>query len=186
MRRPARLKAERSRAFSWSAIVSCAALVPPLRLGVEKSSVLDIYLGAVFNWASLSGNQERPDARVHATMRGQRRGLAFSRFKDKARSLVERQKSPPAPIQNLRVITDHIQKYFGLNFFTLHEEKSTVVHIDVHVVLPSPIGGVEPSCYGRCYEVYEIYCMRVQPRKRDCRGKVVWPGVGIPSSADFL
>ena len=70
-------------------------------------------------------------------MRGQRRGSAFSRFKDKARALVERQKSPPAPIQNLRVVTDHIQKYFGLNFFTLHEEKSTVVHLDVHVVLPS-------------------------------------------------
>ena len=66
-----------------------------------------------------------------------RRGSAFSRFKDKARAFVERQKNPAAPIKNLRAINDHIQKYFGEKFFVLHGKKSAVVHIDVNVVLPS-------------------------------------------------
>jgi len=71
-------------------------------------------------------------------MRSKRRGSALTRFKDKARSLAERLKSPAAPIQNLLVITSHIEKYFGGDFFVLHEEKPTLVHIDVNVVLPSP------------------------------------------------
>jgi hypothetical protein len=66
-----------------------------------------------------------------------RSGSAFSRFKEKARRLIERQKSPPAPIQNLEAITAHIEKYFGRDFFVFDEKKSHVVHIDVMVVLPS-------------------------------------------------
>jgi hypothetical protein len=70
-------------------------------------------------------------------MRDRRSGSAFSKFKDKARALVERQKSPAAPIQNLLVIADHIEKNFGGDFFVLHEKESSLVHIDVYVVLPS-------------------------------------------------
>jgi Suppressor of fused protein (SUFU) len=72
-------------------------------------------------------------------MRSKRGGSAFTRFKDKARSLAERLKSPAAPIQNLFAITRHIETYFGTDFFVLHEEKSALVHIDVNVVLPSLI-----------------------------------------------
>ncbi len=71
-------------------------------------------------------------------MRDKRGGTAFSKFKDKARSLVQRQDSPPSPIQNLEVITNHIENYFGENFFVLHEKKSTLVHIDINVVVPTP------------------------------------------------
>jgi hypothetical protein len=61
-------------------------------------------------------------------MRGQRQGSAFSGFKEKARSFVERQRSPPTP-QNLRVIMDHSRSTsVGLSF-TLHEQKSTVVQL---------------------------------------------------------
>jgi Suppressor of fused protein (SUFU) len=70
-------------------------------------------------------------------MRDRRSGSAFSRFKDKARSLVERQKRPAASARSLFVITDHIEKYFGANFFVLHEKQSHLVHIDVYVVSPS-------------------------------------------------
>jgi hypothetical protein len=70
-------------------------------------------------------------------MRSKRRGSAFSRFKDKARALDERLKSPAAPIHNLLAITSHVEKYFGSDFFVLHEEKSNLVHLDVNVVLPS-------------------------------------------------
>jgi hypothetical protein len=72
-------------------------------------------------------------------MRSKRRGSAFSRLKDKSRALDERLKSPVAPIQNLLAITSHIEKYFGNDFFVLDEDKSTLVHIDVNVVLPSLI-----------------------------------------------
>jgi hypothetical protein len=64
-------------------------------------------------------------------------GSAFSRFKEKARQLRERQQNPPAPMQHLPAITEHIEKHFGGNSFVFHEKKSDVVHIDVIVVLPS-------------------------------------------------
>src|SRR5260370_11980316 len=70
-------------------------------------------------------------------MRDRRKGTAFSRFKEKARSLFQLQGSAPAPVKNVGVITNHIDTYFGQNFFVLHEKKSTLVHIDVNVVLPS-------------------------------------------------
>jgi hypothetical protein len=62
----------------------------------------------------------------------------FSRFKAKARLLMERRNNPPASVRNLNAITRHIEKCFGSNFFVLHERKSTTVHIDVNVILPSP------------------------------------------------
>jgi hypothetical protein len=71
-------------------------------------------------------------------MQDTRKGTAFSRFKDRARSLIQLRDSSPTPTQNLGVITSHIETYFGQNFFVLHEKKSTLVHIDVNVVLPSP------------------------------------------------
>ncbi len=43
----------------------------------------------------------------------------------------------PTPIRYLPTITDHIKKYFGADFFVLHEKKSSTVHIDVHVVRPT-------------------------------------------------
>jgi hypothetical protein len=79
------------------------------------------------------------DAKVQTIMRSKRRASAFSRFKDKARALDERLKSPVAPIQNLLAITSHIERYFGNDFFVLDEDKSTLVHTDVNVVLPSLI-----------------------------------------------
>lgn len=72
------------------------------------------------------------------TMRDKRRGTAFSRFKDKARSLVHRENSPPAPIENLGVITNYIKSHFGEDFFVLHEKQSTLVHVDMNVVIPTP------------------------------------------------
>jgi hypothetical protein len=44
----------------------------------------------------------------------------------------------PTPIRYLRTITDHIERYFGTDFFVLDEKKSSVVHVDVHVVRPTP------------------------------------------------
>jgi hypothetical protein len=46
--------------------------------------------------------------------------------------------SVPTPIRYLPTITDHIQKYFGADFFVLDEKKSSTVHVDVHVVRPTP------------------------------------------------
>jgi len=46
--------------------------------------------------------------------------------------------SVPTPIRYLQDITNHIEKYFGTDFFVLHEEKSSTVHVDVHVVRPNP------------------------------------------------
>jgi len=43
------------------------------------------------------------------------------------------------PIRYLPTITDHIERYFGTDFFVLDEKKSSVVHVDVHVVRPTPI-----------------------------------------------
>ena len=45
----------------------------------------------------------------------------------------------PTPIRYLPAITNHIEKYFGTDFFVLHEEKSATVHVDVHVVRPTTI-----------------------------------------------
>jgi hypothetical protein len=70
-------------------------------------------------------------------MASKREGSAFSRLKDKARSLLKLQNAPAAPIQNLLEITAHIERHFGPNFFVLHEKKSTLVHIDVNVVVPA-------------------------------------------------
>ena len=44
----------------------------------------------------------------------------------------------PTPIRYLPTITDHIERYFGTDFFVLDEKKSSVVHVDVHVVCPTP------------------------------------------------
>jgi hypothetical protein len=43
----------------------------------------------------------------------------------------------PTPIRYLPTITNHIEKYFGTDFFVLHEEKSSTVHVDTHVVRPT-------------------------------------------------
>ncbi|MGA7223943.1 MAG: suppressor of fused domain protein [Candidatus Acidiferrales bacterium] len=43
----------------------------------------------------------------------------------------------PTPIRYLSSITNHIEKHFGTDFFVLHEEKSSTVHVDVHVVRPT-------------------------------------------------
>jgi suppressor of fused protein SUFU len=45
----------------------------------------------------------------------------------------------PTPIRYLPTITNHIKKHFGTDFFVLHEDKSSTVHIDVHVIRPSVI-----------------------------------------------
>ncbi len=42
----------------------------------------------------------------------------------------------PTPIRYLTEISNHIERHFGVNSFVLHEEKSTTVHVDVHVVPP--------------------------------------------------
>ena len=44
----------------------------------------------------------------------------------------------PTPIRYLSEITEHITKYFGTDFFVLDERKSSIVHVDVHVVRPTP------------------------------------------------
>ncbi len=43
----------------------------------------------------------------------------------------------PTPIRYLPAITNHIEKYFGTDFFVLDEEKSSTVHVDIHVVRPT-------------------------------------------------
>ncbi len=44
----------------------------------------------------------------------------------------------PAPIRHLESITNHIEKHFGSDYFVLHEKKSKIVHVDIHIVRPSP------------------------------------------------
>ncbi|HKN76843.1 MAG TPA: suppressor of fused domain protein [Candidatus Acidoferrum sp.] len=44
----------------------------------------------------------------------------------------------PTPIRYLDEIDAHITRRFGKNSFVLHEEKSSTVHVDIHVVMPSP------------------------------------------------
>lgn len=43
----------------------------------------------------------------------------------------------PTPIRYLGEITNHIEKYFGSDFFVFHEEEFSTVHLDVHVVRPN-------------------------------------------------
>jgi hypothetical protein len=43
----------------------------------------------------------------------------------------------PTPIRYLTEISNHIKEYFGDNSFILHEDKSSIVHVDIHVVRPS-------------------------------------------------
>jgi Suppressor of fused protein (SUFU) len=45
---------------------------------------------------------------------------------------------PPAPIRHLKTIENHIEKHFGSDYFVLHEKKSNIVHVDIHIVRPSP------------------------------------------------
>ncbi len=44
----------------------------------------------------------------------------------------------PTPIRYLETITNHIEKHFGSDYFVLHEKKSKIVHVDIHIVRPSP------------------------------------------------
>jgi len=44
--------------------------------------------------------------------------------------------SVPTPIRYLDEIDAHIATHFGKDSFVLHEEKSSTVHVDVHVVMP--------------------------------------------------
>ena len=43
----------------------------------------------------------------------------------------------PTPIRYLETITKHVQMHFGTNSFVLHENKSSPVHVDLHVVPPT-------------------------------------------------
>ena len=43
----------------------------------------------------------------------------------------------PTPIRYLETITKHVQMHFGTNSFVLHENKSSTVHVDLHVVPPT-------------------------------------------------
>lgn len=65
------------------------------------------------------------------------RGSAFSRFKAKARKLVERRRGPVAPIRHLRELDAHLGTYFGNNRWVCHETASSIVHIDVHIIQPT-------------------------------------------------
>lgn len=48
-------------------------------------------------------------------------------------------KHVPTPIRYLLAITNHIERYFGKDFFVLHEKESSSVHVDIHVVRPTVI-----------------------------------------------
>jgi hypothetical protein len=50
--------------------------------------------------------------------------------------VIEAEEKVP-PIRYLQDIKDHIKKHFGDDSFWLHEDRSSVVHVDVHVVRPS-------------------------------------------------
>jgi hypothetical protein len=43
----------------------------------------------------------------------------------------------PAPIRYLTDISTHITRHFGPKSFVLHEHKSSIVHVDIHVVPPT-------------------------------------------------
>jgi hypothetical protein len=43
----------------------------------------------------------------------------------------------PPPIRYLETITKHIERHFGTDGFVLDENKSSTVHVDVHVVPPN-------------------------------------------------
>jgi hypothetical protein len=61
----------------------------------------------------------------------------LSNLKRKAALLTQSLRRPAAPVSSLFEVGPHIEKYFGPGGFVLHEEISTICHIDVHVVLPS-------------------------------------------------
>lgn len=42
-----------------------------------------------------------------------------------------------APILYLEEISEHIERHFGGDAFVLHEKKSNLVHVDVHVAMPN-------------------------------------------------
>lgn len=42
----------------------------------------------------------------------------------------------PTPIRYLETINKHIERHFGADGFVLHEDKSSTIHVDVHVVPP--------------------------------------------------
>lgn len=44
----------------------------------------------------------------------------------------------PTPIRYLETITKHLEKHLGPERFVLHEDKSSTVHVDVHIVPPKP------------------------------------------------
>jgi len=43
----------------------------------------------------------------------------------------------PTPIRYLETITKHVRRHFGTDGFVLHEDKSSTVHVDLHVVPPN-------------------------------------------------
>jgi Suppressor of fused protein (SUFU) len=43
----------------------------------------------------------------------------------------------PTPIRYLETITKHVRRNFGTDAFVLHEDKSSTVHVDLHVVPPN-------------------------------------------------
>jgi len=61
----------------------------------------------------------------------------LSNLKRKAALLTQSLRRPAAPVSSLFEIGPHIEKHFGPGGFVLHEDISTICHIDVHVVLPS-------------------------------------------------
>lgn len=42
----------------------------------------------------------------------------------------------PTPIRYLETINKHIERHFGADGFVFHEDKSSTIHVDVHVVPP--------------------------------------------------
>ena len=45
--------------------------------------------------------------------------------------------APVAPIRYLTEISSHVKAHFGSDIFVLHEKKSNLVHVDVHVAMPN-------------------------------------------------
>ena len=43
----------------------------------------------------------------------------------------------PTPIRYLETINKYIERNFAADHFVLHEDKSSTIHVDVHVVLPN-------------------------------------------------
>lgn len=45
----------------------------------------------------------------------------------------------PTPIRYLPTISEHVRTHFGDDSFVLHEAMSSTIHVDIHVVRPSPL-----------------------------------------------